>query len=125
MLDQPISPEAGRSGTRERLWGLIGGALGALFGGGSALIAVYVEGAGWTESPYPAFFAKRQLLTYDLYLLAWLVVGMGFLGAALFLGRRGAYPRTDAVGATLIGMILSALSAAILFTRLCVVIRGG
>ena len=59
---QPISPEAGRSGTRER---------------------------------------------------------------ALFFGRRGAYPRTDAVGATLIGMILSALSVAILFTRLFAIIRGG
>lgn len=97
------------------MWGLIGGILGAAFGAGSALIAVYIEGASWTETPYPAFFAKRKLLT----------VGMGFLVAALLLCRRSRYPCTDGFGALLLGTILSALASASAFIRLIVVLRGG
>ncbi len=123
--DEPIPPEAGRNASRERIWGVVGGILGSLLGGGSALIAVYIEGASWAETPYPAFFARRRLLTYDLYLLTWLALGLGLLVAALAFSRRGRYPRTDAFGAGLIGLIVFALSTAILFTRLVIMVRGG
>jgi hypothetical protein len=103
---------------------VVGGALGALFGIGSALIAVYVQGARWIETPYPAFFSQRHVLAYDVFLLAGLAVGAGFLVAALLLCRFGRYPRTDAFGALLIGTILVALSTAILLTRLVAIIRG-
>jgi hypothetical protein len=121
--DQPISTTAGRSARRERRWGVAGGVLGSLFGLGSALIAVYVEGARWTEAPYPAFFSQRHVLTYDVFLMAGLTVGAGFLVAALMLCRLGRYPRTDAFGALLIGTILVVLGAAILLTRLFAIIR--
>jgi uncharacterized membrane protein YfcA len=122
--DQPISTTAGRSASRERRWGIVGGILGSLFGVGSALIAVYVQGARWTETPYPVFFAQRHVLAYDMFLLAGFAVGTGFLVAALLLCRFGRYPRTDAFGALLIGMILSALSTTILLTRLLAIVRG-
>jgi uncharacterized membrane protein YfcA len=122
--DQPISAAAGRSARRERSWGVVGGIIGSLFGVGSALIAVYVHGAHWTEAPYPAFFSQRHVLAYDVFLLTGFAAGAGFLVAALLLCRFGRYPRTDAFGALLIGMLLSALSTAILLTRLVAVIRG-
>ena len=60
---------------RERRWGLLGGLIGAMFGIGSALIAVYVEGASWSSStPYPHFFANQRLLTYDYFLVSALLV---------------------------------------------------
>jgi hypothetical protein len=59
-----------------------------------------------------------------VFLLAGLTVGAGFLVAALLPCRLGRYPRTDAFGALLIGMLLSALSTIILLTRLLAVARG-
>jgi len=61
---------AGVSMRRERHWGLFGGLVGAVFGLGSALIAVYVEGASWWSSstPYPQFFTRHRPLTYDYFL---------------------------------------------------------
>jgi hypothetical protein len=122
--DQPIGTAAGRSARRERRWGVVGGVLGSLFGVGSALLAVYVQGARWSETPYPAFFAQRHVLAYDVFLLAGLAIGAGFLVGALWLCRLGRYPRTDAFAALLIGMILAALSTVILLTRLVAIVRG-
>jgi len=121
-----VARDAGTSPARERRWGVIGGALGALYGIGSALIAVYIEGAAWWSSgAYPAFFATRRLLTFDLYLGAALATGVGFLVAALALARLSRYPRTDASGALVVGLVLGLTSGAILLARLLAVVRGG
>ena len=123
---QELGREAGTSPARERRWGVIGGTLGALYGLGAALIAVYVEGAPWwSAGPYPAFFATPRLLVFDVYLCSALVVGVAFLVAALALARLSRYPRTDASGALVVGLVLGLTSAAILFTRLLTVVRGG
>ncbi len=121
-----LGREAGTSPARERRWGAIGGTIGALYGVGAALIAVYVEGAPWwSAGPYPAFFATPRLLVFDVYLCSALVTGVGFLVAALALARLSRYPRTDASGALVVGMVLGLTSGAILFARLVAVVRGG
>jgi hypothetical protein len=43
--DRPVESKVGLSARPERFWGLTGGAIGASFGIGSALIAMLVEGA--------------------------------------------------------------------------------
>ena len=70
MNEIPAAVGTGVSRDRDRMWGLIGGVLGVGVGLGSAAIAVFVEGADplSSTSPYPAFFAKRQLLVYDVFL---------------------------------------------------------
>lgn len=123
---QELGREAGTSPARERRWGVIGGTLGALYGLGAALIAVYVEGAPWwSAGPFPAFFATPRLLVFDVYLCSALVAGLAFLVAALALARLSRYPRTDASGALVVGLVLGLTSGAILFTRLLTVVRGG
>ena len=104
----------------ERRWGLFGGLIGAVFGIGSALIAVYVEGASWWSSstPYPQFFANNRLLAYDYFLVSALLVRALFQIGALWTARTGRYPRTDTFGGTLVGMILMLLAGVLLFTRL-------
>jgi hypothetical protein len=53
------------------MWGWISVILGAAVGVGSAAVAIFVEGANaYRSSPYPPFFAKRQLLAYDVCLLS-------------------------------------------------------
>ena len=123
---EEVGREAGTSPARERRWGLIGGTLGSLYGLGSALIAVFVEGAPWwSVGPYPAFFATPRLLVFDVYMASALALGVGFLVAALVLARVSRYPRTDASGALIGGLVLALTSGAILFTRLLAVLRGG
>jgi len=119
-MERPIGPLEGLSVRRERKWGLIGGAIGAAFGLGSALIAVYVEGASWWSStaPYPAFFARPRLLAYDEYLLGGLIVGGVLAVTAALAAKRSRFPRTDAFGAALGGAILTLLCGVLLFTRL-------
>jgi hypothetical protein len=126
MNEAPIPVGAGVSRDRDRMWGLIGGLLGVTFGVGSAAIAVFVEGADPLSStvPYPAFFAKRQLLVYDAFLAAVIAVGVAFAITGIVLTRRGRFPRTDALGTLLVSAVLTALGAALLFTRLVAVIRG-
>ncbi len=125
MEDRPAEPGIGLHPRRERVWGVVGGVVGAAFGVGSALIAVYVEGAPWSSSsPYPAFFSARRLLAFDVYLLFGLLVGLAFSTAGFLFTRFGRYPRTDGYGATLLGAILSALGGTILFARLVAVVRG-
>jgi hypothetical protein len=119
-VDRPVERDAGVSIRRERLWGLSGGLAGAVFGLGSALIAVYIEGASWWSSstPYPQFFAHHRLLTYDYFLVSALLVGALFQVGALWTARAGRYPRTDSFGGTLVGMILMLLAGVLLFARL-------
>ena len=120
-----IGPEAGTSPASERRWGLIGGTLGSLYGVGAALIAIVVEGAPWWPTgTYPPFFATRGLLVFDVYMTVALMTGLGFLVAALVLARRSPYPRTDAGGAILTGLVLAGTSGAILVTRLLAIMRG-
>lgn len=126
MTDTPVPVGAGLSARRDRMWGLVGGLLGVAVGVGSAAIAVFVEGADPSSSsaPYPAFFAKRQLLVYDVFLAFVIFVGAAFAVSGIVLTRRGAFPRTDALGTLLASAILTVLGGALLFTRLIAVIRG-
>ena len=123
---QEVGREAGTSPARERRWGLVGGILGSLYGLGSAFVAVFVEGAPWWPTgTYPSFFATPRLLVFDAYMASALGVGVGFLIAALVLARVSRYPRTDASGALIGGLVLGLTSGAILFTRLLAIVRGG
>ena len=126
MSEVPVAPGVGVSAKRDRMWGLLGGVLGVAVGVGSAAIAVFVEGADlWASSaPYPPFFAKRQLLAYDVFLAFVMFVGVAIAVTGILLTRRGSYPRTDALGALLASAVLTALGGALLFTRLIAVIRG-
>lgn len=125
MLETPISTRDGISGRRDRRWGWVGGVVGLAVGLGSAAIAVYIEGANALESsPYPPFFTTRRLLAYDVFLAAMVAVGALFLIAAIMLAKRSRFPRTDAAGGTIIGLVLMSLGAALLFSRLAAVIRG-
>ncbi len=122
---QELGREAGTSPVRERRWGMIGGTLGSLYGVGAALIALLVEGAPWWPTgTYPPFFTTPRLLAFDVYMIAALVTGVGFLVAALALARLSRYPRTDASGALVLGLVLGLTSGAILFARLVAVVRG-
>jgi hypothetical protein len=121
-----MAREAGTSPARERRWGVIGGTVGSLYGVGAGLIGLFIEGAPWWPTgTYPPFFATPRLLVFDVYMIVALATGLGFLVAALVLARRSSYPRTDASGAILTGLVLAATSGAILFTRLLVIVRGG
>ena len=123
--ETPVAITDGLSGRRDRMWGLIGGALGVAVGLTSAAIAIFVEGANaYQSSPYPPFFTKRQILAYDAFLGVVVVVGAAFGIAAMVLARRSRFPRTDALGAALAGTILMLLGSALLFTRLIAVVRG-
>src|SRR5262249_55059117 len=126
-VDRPVERCAGVSMRRERHWGFVGGLLGAVFGLGSALIAVYVEGASWLSSstPYPRFFAHHRLLTYDYFLASALIVGALFQIGALWTARRGCYPRTDTFGGALVGTILMLLAGILLFARLVAIAHAG
>lgn len=118
--------QAGTSQAREQRWGAIGGTLGSLYGAGAAVIAIFVEGAPWWPTgTYPPFFATPRLLVFDVYMVAALAAGLGFLVAALILARRSPYPRTDASGAIVTGLVLASTSGAILFTRLLAIVRAG
>jgi len=107
------------------MWGWTAGIAGAAVGLGSAAIAVFVEGANaYQSSPYPPFFTTRRILAYDVFLVLVVAVGALFGVAALGLARRSRFPRTDALGAGLIGTILMLLGSALVFIRLIAVIRG-
>ena len=126
MNETPVPIGAGVSRDRDRMWGLIGGALGVAVGLGSVAVAVFVEGADplSSTSPYPAFFAKRQLLAYDYFLLFVIFLGAIIAVTGAVLARRSKFPRTDTLGALLGSGVLLVLGAALLFIRLVAVIRG-
>ncbi|HEV8131859.1 MAG TPA: hypothetical protein VGQ81_11455 [Acidobacteriota bacterium] len=126
-LEHPISRMVGTSFSRERRWGIIGGIVGSMVGGGAFLIASLVQGERWEEmsrGPYPRFFNRHELMPLDFYFVALLAIGVAFLGLALFFVRLGRYPRTDGFGAALTGLILSSLAGTILFLRLFAVLHG-
>jgi len=125
VIETPIATTDGVSHRRDRMWGWSAGIAGAAVGLGSAAIAVFVEGANaYQSSPYPPFFTTRRLLAYDVFLVLVVAVGALFVLAALGLARRRRFPRTDALGAGLIGTILMLLGSALVFIRLIAVIRG-
>ena len=125
LIETPVGLGEGVSSRRDRIWGWIGGTLGASVGLGSAAIAVFVEGANaYQSSPYPPFFAKRQLLAYDAFLAVMIGVGAAFAIGAIVWARRSRFPRTDAMGGALAGTILMLLGSALILTRLVAVIRG-
>lgn len=125
MIETPIATTEGRSSRRDRMWGWTGGVVGAAVGLGSAAVAIFVEGANaYQSSPYPPFFAKREILAYDVFLGAVVVVGAVFGIATIVLARRSRFPRTDAFGGALVGTILMLLGSGLLFTRLIAIIRG-
>ena len=117
MTETPIATTDGVSRQRDRTWGLIGSALGVAVGVGSAAIAIFVEGANAFEStvPYPRFFTKRELLTYDIFLAVVIAAGAVFGISAVILGRRSRFPRTDAVGGALCATVLLVLGSTLLF----------
>ena len=107
------------------MWGWTAGIAGVVVGVGSAAIAILVEGANASQSsPYPPFFIKRELLAYDVFLVLVVAVGALFGVAALGLARRSRFPRSDALGAGLLGTILMLLGSVLLVLRLIAVIRG-
>lgn len=125
MIEVPIPVNAGLSRSRDRIWGLLGGVLGATVGLGSAAIAIFVEGADlFSSGPYPAFFAKRQLLVYDVFLLFVIFLGAVFAVTGAVLARRSIFPRTDTLGPLIVSGVLMLLGGTLLFTRLVAVIRG-
>ena len=118
-MAQPVPREAGVSPERERRWGLIGGVAGSVLGVGSATVAIVIDGASIYESgPYPEIFERTELLAIDVYLLLILLIGAGFSTAAVVYAKRSPYPRTDAFGAALTGLILTTLAGLVLFVRL-------
>ncbi len=125
MNETPIAATGGLSGRRDRMWGWIGAVFGVAVGLGSAAIAIFMEGANaYRSSPYPPFLTKRQILAYDVFLGAVVVVGAAFGIAAIVLARRSRFPRTDALGAALTGTIPMLLGSALLFTRLIAVVAA-
>jgi len=126
MNETPVPVNAGLSRRRDAMWGILGGLLGVVVGGGSAAIGIFVEGADplAPSSPYPAFFAKRQLLAYDYFLLFVIFLGAVIAVAGAVLARRSKFPRTDTLGALIVSGVLLVLGGALLFTRLVAVIRG-
>ena len=115
----------GVSAERERRWGFIGGVSGSGFGVGSAIVAMGLDGASFLETgPYPEIFKRPALLAMDVYLLATLLAGAGFLVAAAVYARRSDFPRGDAFGATLVGGLLTTLAGFILFVRLYALVNA-
>jgi len=122
--EMPIKNGSNRS--HEKFWGLIGSVIGAVAGIGSALIAVFLDGADWTAktTPYPEIFTKREILSYDIFLLALLVIGAFFSAAGLYFARRSVFPRSNVFGANLIGLLLMLLAGIMLFLRVIALVRG-
>jgi len=125
-MERTVSPEDGRSGAHERRWGLIGGLVGSLTGVGAAAVAILIDGVPPFEGgPWPSVFREPRLLAIDVYLLGALLVGAGFSVAGMVSARRGAFPRTDAYGAALVGTLLLTLAGLILFVRILALTSAG
>ncbi|MEX2457928.1 MAG: hypothetical protein WD770_02960 [Actinomycetota bacterium] len=125
--DVPAERDAGRNAPRERRWGVIGGLTGSAFGVLAFVVAARFDHAPLADmigSPYPPFLQARRILSFDWFLLSGLAVGSAFLVYGLVALHTGRYPRSDAYGSVLTGAILSALSGAILFTRLWAVLHA-
>ena len=124
-MSTPVERDSGVSVERERRWGWTGSVVGSLFGAGSAVVAVGIDGASFFESgPYPEIFERSEILAIDVYVLAALVTGAAFSTAAAIYARRSPFPRSDAFGAALMGGLLSTLAGAILAIRLYALVSG-
>jgi hypothetical protein len=126
-FDRPAERLAGVNGHRERLWGMVGGVMGAVAGVGSFAVAWLVQGEPLRElsrAPYPRCFARPMMMPLDYYFLGVVVVGLAFLTGALASLRLGRYPRTDAGGAALVGTVLCGLGGLVMFMRLWAVLHG-
>lgn len=126
MSETPVDLHAGLSRRREATWGVLGAVLGVVVGGGSAAIGIFVEGADplASTSPYPAFFTRRELLAYDIFLAGMIVLGAVIAATGAVLARRSKFPRTDTLGALVASGVVLLLGGVLLFTRLVAVIRG-
>ena len=124
--ERKIPLREGRNRLHEKYWGWIGGIVGALAGISSAIIAVCFDGASWIEktSPYPQVFTQHNIINYDLFLIILLIVGVGFSVVGLYCAKRSYFPRTNAFGANLIGLILMSLAGSMLFLRVIALIQS-
>ena len=123
---QEVGREAGISPGRGRRWACSAGSWEPSTAWEARSSRSWSKGRrGWSMGPYPAFFATPRLRVFDAYMASALVIGIGFLIAALVLARVSRYPRTDAGGALIGGLVLALTSGAILFTRLLAIIRAG
>jgi hypothetical protein len=70
---------------------------------------------------YPAFFARRELLAYDVFLVVVIAAGAVLVRAAIVLARGSRFARPDGAGRMIASTVLLLLGAALLFTRLVAV----
>jgi hypothetical protein len=126
-MDVPIGRAAGVSPSRERLWGVAGGAIGSLVGIGGLVVALLFQDAPVREligAPYPPVFMRRAMIPLDYYFLGLVALGLVFLESGVIALRFSRFPRTDGMGAALLGTVLCALGGVVLFLRLWAVVHG-
>jgi hypothetical protein len=127
LLDEPAARSTGLSAHHERMWGMVGGGVGALAGIGSFVISWLVPGVSLGQlagAPYPPFLARREIIALDYYFLVLVLLGLAFLTGAIIVLRTGRYPRSDGFGTVLVGAILSALGGVVLFARVWAMAHG-
>ena len=126
-MDVPIGQLAGVSLRRERMWGIVGGIIGALVGAGGLVVVFFVRDVPLRDllgAPYPPVFTRRAMISLDYYFVGLVALGLVFLELGIVALRKSRYPRTDAAGAALVGTVLCALGGVVLFTRLWAVVHG-
>jgi hypothetical protein len=123
-MDVPVGQAAGVSARRARLWGRVGGLIVGLVTAGSlgSLVVPWLfQGAPLRELP---FFMRPAMIALDYYALGMVGLGLVFLEGAIVALRASHFPRTDGVGAALLGTALCALGGLVLFARLCAIAHG-
>jgi len=126
-MDVPIGRAAGVSPGRERVWGVVGGVIGSLVGVGGLVVALLFQDGPLRDlmgSPYPRVFARRAMIPLDYYFLGLIALGLVFLEGGVVALRFSRFPRTDGMGAALLGTVLCALGGVVLFLRLWAVVHG-
>lgn len=126
LVDVPVGQAAGVSLRRERRWGVLGGLAGALAGVGAFLVAWRVQGiplGGLGGGAYPPVFGRQAMIPLDYYFLGLIGLGLVLLEGAVLALRRSRYPRTDGIGAVILGTLLCALGGVVLFIRLWAVVH--
>jgi hypothetical protein len=122
-MDVPVGQAAGVSARRARLWGRVGGLIVCLVIAGSlgsVVVPWFLQGAPLRE---PSFM-RPAMIALDYYALGMVGLGLVFLEGAIVALRASHFPRTDGIGAALLGTALCALGGLILFTRLWAVAHG-
>jgi heme/copper-type cytochrome/quinol oxidase subunit 1 len=125
-MDVPVGQLVGLSGRRQRLWGLVGGLIVSLVVAGTVLVPWFVQGTPLRElwGAYPPLFKKRAMIALDYYCIGLVGLGLVFLEGAIVALRASRFPRTDGAGAALLGTVLCAVGALVLFARLWAVVHG-